>query len=332
MPNLAACREAGMPAGDRDDRPRRGAASGCAAAQRAACRARRAEHVARRQPAVQAGGLAAAALAAGLRRRDPRGPPPGQGRCAFGHGVRLGEMSPARAAARWRTHAVYRRLGKTGGRVPGAIGSPACGRATSSAITRSCSRAPAKPSNSYTVPRTAPTFARGALAAARWWSAGRPASTACGTCSGCNGARLSRRAVLRRRQRGGPSGRLVESALGSRPPCATAMTGGVPDGSIGSVPAPDASRWPADRENALVTPTPAVLALEDGTVFRGISIGASGVTTGEVVFNTAMTGYQEILTDPSYCPPDRHADLSAHRQHRRQPGRLESDAIMPRVS
>ena len=46
---------------------------------------------------------------------------------------------------------------------------------------------------------------------------------------------------------------------------------------------------------------PAVLALEDGTVFRGISIGAKGNTTGEVVFNTAMTGYQEILTDPSYC-------------------------------
>ena len=50
-----------------------------------------------------------------------------------------------------------------------------------------------------------------------------------------------------------------------------------------------------------MTSTPAVLALEDGTVFRGISIGASGVTTGEVVFNTAMTGYQEILTDPSYA-------------------------------
>ena len=46
--------------------------------------------------------------------------------------------------------------------------------------------------------------------------------------------------------------------------------------------------------------TPAVLALEDGTVFRGMSIGASGTATGEVVFNTAMTGYQEILTDPSY--------------------------------
>jgi carbamoyl-phosphate synthase small subunit len=46
---------------------------------------------------------------------------------------------------------------------------------------------------------------------------------------------------------------------------------------------------------------PAVLALADGSIFRGQSIGASGNTTGEVVFNTAMTGYQEILTDPSYA-------------------------------
>jgi len=46
---------------------------------------------------------------------------------------------------------------------------------------------------------------------------------------------------------------------------------------------------------------PAILALADGTVFIGNSIGAQGTTTGEVVFNTAMTGYQEILTDPSYC-------------------------------
>jgi carbamoyl-phosphate synthase small subunit len=45
----------------------------------------------------------------------------------------------------------------------------------------------------------------------------------------------------------------------------------------------------------------AILALADGTVFIGNSIGASGSTTGEVVFNTALTGYQEILTDPSYC-------------------------------
>jgi carbamoyl-phosphate synthase small subunit len=48
-------------------------------------------------------------------------------------------------------------------------------------------------------------------------------------------------------------------------------------------------------------PTHAVLALADGTVFRGLSIGAEGISTGEVVFNTSMTGYQEILTDPSYC-------------------------------
>ena len=46
---------------------------------------------------------------------------------------------------------------------------------------------------------------------------------------------------------------------------------------------------------------PAILALADGTVFVGHSIGASGSTVGEVVFNTSMTGYQEILTDPSYC-------------------------------
>ena len=45
---------------------------------------------------------------------------------------------------------------------------------------------------------------------------------------------------------------------------------------------------------------PAILALEDGTVFNGISVGAEGRTLGEVVFNTAITGYQEILTDPSY--------------------------------
>lgn len=46
---------------------------------------------------------------------------------------------------------------------------------------------------------------------------------------------------------------------------------------------------------------PAILVLADGTVFRGNSIGALGSSVGEVVFNTAMTGYQEILTDPSYC-------------------------------
>ena len=47
--------------------------------------------------------------------------------------------------------------------------------------------------------------------------------------------------------------------------------------------------------------TPAILALEDGSVFRGVAIGADGLSRGEVVFNTSMTGYQEILTDPSYA-------------------------------
>ena len=46
---------------------------------------------------------------------------------------------------------------------------------------------------------------------------------------------------------------------------------------------------------------PAILALADGSIFRGEAIGADGHTVGEVVFNTAMTGYQEILTDPSYA-------------------------------
>lgn len=47
--------------------------------------------------------------------------------------------------------------------------------------------------------------------------------------------------------------------------------------------------------------SPAILMLEDGTTFYGMSIGANGIATGEVVFNTAMTGYQEVLTDPSYA-------------------------------
>ncbi len=49
------------------------------------------------------------------------------------------------------------------------------------------------------------------------------------------------------------------------------------------------------------TTVPAILVLADGSVFRGQSIGANGRSVGEVVFNTAMTGYQEILSDPSYC-------------------------------
>ena len=52
---------------------------------------------------------------------------------------------------------------------------------------------------------------------------------------------------------------------------------------------------------ALSAPQPALLVLADGSVYRGWSFGAPGTTIGEVVFNTGMTGYQEVLTDPSYC-------------------------------
>ena len=48
------------------------------------------------------------------------------------------------------------------------------------------------------------------------------------------------------------------------------------------------------------TPQPAILALEDGSIFRGLAFGADATIAGECVFNTSMTGYQEILTDPSY--------------------------------
>jgi carbamoyl-phosphate synthase small subunit len=65
--------------------------------------------------------------------------------------------------------------------------------------------------------------------------------------------------------------------------------------SAGLIDSPDA------RTALFPAVTPAILALADGTVFRGHAIGASGHAVGEVVFNTAMTGYQEILTDPSYA-------------------------------
>jgi carbamoyl-phosphate synthase small subunit len=55
------------------------------------------------------------------------------------------------------------------------------------------------------------------------------------------------------------------------------------------------------KEHPVSQTKPAILVLADGTVFRGISIGAEGSSVGEVVFNTSITGYQEILTDPSYC-------------------------------
>jgi len=66
-------------------------------------------------------------------------------------------------------------------------------------------------------------------------------------------------------------------------------------------PVPLCTSGPQHELAAVSVAPPALLALADGTVFRGSSIGAAGLSAGEVVFNTAMTGYQEILGDPSYC-------------------------------
>jgi len=67
--------------------------------------------------------------------------------------------------------------------------------------------------------------------------------------------------------------------------------------------------------------TPALLVLADGSIFHGISIGYHGKTSGEIVFNTAMTGYQEILTDPSYRKQIVTLTYPHHRQHWHQPRR-----------
>jgi carbamoyl-phosphate synthase small subunit len=72
---------------------------------------------------------------------------------------------------------------------------------------------------------------------------------------------------------------------------------------------------------------PALLALADGTLFEGASIGAVGRTTGEVVFNTALTGYQEILTDPSYC----RQIVTLTYPHIGNTGVNDEDAESPRV-
>ena len=74
--------------------------------------------------------------------------------------------------------------------------------------------------------------------------------------------------------------------------------------------------WVRENRSVPLLPVlpPAILALADGTVFRGTSIGAAGHTVGEVVFNTSLSGYQEILTDPSYCrrSEEHTSELQSH--------------------
>ena len=72
---------------------------------------------------------------------------------------------------------------------------------------------------------------------------------------------------------------------------------------------------------------PAILALADGTVYIGNSIGAAGSTVGEVVFNTSMTGYQEILTDPSYCQQIVTLTYPHIGNYGTNPEDVESDAV-----
>lgn len=71
----------------------------------------------------------------------------------------------------------------------------------------------------------------------------------------------------------------------------------------------------------------AKLALEDGTVFTGTSFGATGTRTGEVVFNTAMTGYQEVVTDPSYCGQIVTMTFPLMGNYGVNPGDFESDGL-----
>src|SRR3982751_2849071 len=73
--------------------------------------------------------------------------------------------------------------------------------------------------------------------------------------------------------------------------------------------------------------SPALLALADGTLFRGVAIGAEGKTVGEVVFNTAMSGYQEILTDASYS----RQIVTLTYPHIGNTGCNEADAEAPQV-
>lgn len=78
-------------------------------------------------------------------------------------------------------------------------------------------------------------------------------------------------------------------------------------GGVSRIPRQFGRRY-RTRNRGIDLQIPARLALEDGTVFEGFSIGAAGVSAGEVVFNTAITGYQEILTDPSYA--QQHVTLT----------------------
>ncbi|MBK7333761.1 MAG: glutamine-hydrolyzing carbamoyl-phosphate synthase small subunit [Betaproteobacteria bacterium] len=172
-------------------------------------------------------------------------------------------------------------------------------------------------------------FADGALRAARFAAraaarrapalhdarAGAATAGVAASARGPGGETRGRRRATSRRRRG-PYQRPRPVTTGCRPGSKSGRIHGLgggeperPGAPASHVRRPFRTRSPArPRRRAAMTDsklfpprTPAILALADGTVFHGRSIGAAGQSSGEVVFNTAMTGYQEILTDPSYA-------------------------------
>src|SRR5512134_1434195 len=175
--------------------------------------------------------------------------------------------------------------------------SPRCAAATSWATTRCCSPAPASGWRSATKPPAGPPSPWAHCAPRASWPGRRTGCTTCRTFSGCD----KRARILC------GVGTTSVVIAGKPAPTGFEARAGFAYNFCGREAgrAHSLSRFPhvlVESQGCPVTQqVSAVLALADGTVFRGRSVGARGVSAGEVVFNTAMTGYQEILTDPSYC-------------------------------
>src|SRR5690606_35583440 len=157
---------------------------------------------------------------------------------------------------------------------------PPCVPATSSASTWCSSPAMASAWNWCTAPATATCSPAARCTWPRGWRGAIRGSTASRTC-----CRRRSRAGARFHWRRGPRAGIIPARLIPSPPDGSARSGGLLQPDVGEPPVTQ----------------PAILVLEDGTVFEGDSVGAPGLSVGEVVFNTAMTGYQEIVTDPSYA-------------------------------
>ena len=114
---------------------------------------------------------------------------------------------------------------------------------------------------------------------------------------------------------------------------ATTCTRGRPTPPGSDVPSRDASVSPSPQAASPTTtvPSPALVVLEDGAAFRGEAMVGSGTVGGEIVFNTAMTGYQEIATDPSYCGQIVTYTFPLNGDYGADPARDESDRAHARA-